>query len=1049
LSTKGFVELEAVNSNNNMNPSLSKAGSNFGLRRYEAILKQAADRLHELKPTSIIALARKGPRLLQMMQQMGIAFPAVSMYADHALDFLDPADIGERPVIFDDVTILGSSLFRLKRRLKTQFGLDAKVVAAAADTDNFQALLVPNLWSASWRNETATQEFSSELIRAIPLMGVPYDIDHPVFSFPRKEGLELLAQLAQKATSVHREDLTLQYRNDYQVLVLHFDFPQSKSLLRLTQVLGVPDICKIKVLDSRFQDEIRFVLVTCFPPLLKTHVEAQWAKFFPEGNLRSPLSKYRVLCFTAAQVIASAIDSRFSENRLLWAEAQLVLGRVGTALSRKLLLKICGDKENSAQAVSVLDLPTAEELAELGKCFEVAAEACKPELEGLNTYERLCSFWRNAFTNVELRFRSELSDSISKGFGVESIMDSESSKRLQSGVSSLRLRSAVESEANVEWSLAMDLAVDSGVQVPIYTETDTIVARAYHHGESVWDGMRLAALVAQVFDYKKQILQNVQRIRFEKWMVLLYDLATGQEGAMFAPVLHYLRNPLMEALSPSAIQVGDGYRQHGRTLEIAVTLQGLTADGEPRRSAGGPSVYWFEKQARVLASNPDGETIHLAPDAAKRSLYQSAIPRDVYTPVGMLFEFLAAKLPNQITLPAPDDNQVFDLDDILRLLSSCVTQRKYLRAIAEDAILVTQSRLKQAEGDQFWLSSGCRGPCGEIYQKWRVKFFSVKLLKALEEYCAANGLDDRFNLFVSPLESQDGETEPRGGRKIEHRCLTLFLCVESYAIANRRETSENKQKAIDWLRNHAYLIPDDPKGQTVMAEKVCEEIRSMFPALVKGLHALEDEAEDEFFVFSDMKDSSAPGEEKWAESAKEDFVVALRSLRGKYPTMHFNEDLNDEKDLCLPGRQAATETLSCLVRTYSAREKYGRIGMVSSLDTREKAKKPSGLPSSPTNYILAKFIASHLGKSDGKVGEINLRDLDKRRSGQHHGVFACCRTASELLDFSTVFGSGKKFDTLVDFLKSEDEGWVHVLDDSIEVGRPHSPKLEFSVFLYR
>ena len=71
----------------------------IGLWRYSVELREAAAKLFALEPTSIIALSRKGPRLLQLMKTMGILVPRVEIFADQALDFVSREDVGENPVI--------------------------------------------------------------------------------------------------------------------------------------------------------------------------------------------------------------------------------------------------------------------------------------------------------------------------------------------------------------------------------------------------------------------------------------------------------------------------------------------------------------------------------------------------------------------------------------------------------------------------------------------------------------------------------------------------------------------------------------------------------------------------------------------------------------------------------------------------------------------------------------------------------------------------------------------------------------------------------------
>ena len=280
------------------------------------------------------------------------------------------------------------------------------------------------------------------------------------------------------------------------------------------------------------------------------------------------------------------------------------------------------------------------------------------------------------------------------------------------------------------------------------------------------------------------------------------------------------------------------------------------------------------------------------------------------------------------------------------------------------------------------------------------------------------------------------------------------VCVESAAASPRvPRHGSNKAKAIRWLQDHGYVIPRDKDGQVRLAGVVCDEVVDMFPSLVRNLFSDDEQPagdREEFFIFSDMRDSSDKPEQRRAEAAKADFVAKLRKAREQDPTVHFNEDLNDEKTLYAPKSALARSLVSALIRCYAAHDKYGRIGVVSSLDTLERATKREGLPSSPANYAIAKRIGEFLkGNADSVSGHV-LGDLDKRRSQQRYGVLSLSAGArTVLLAEAELLGSGRQFESVSGFLVSTEDGWVHVLDGSVPIDAPESPKLQFSVFLYR
>jgi len=1031
--------------------SLRASNINVGLREYDSLLQDVSTRLRSLKPTSIIALARKGPRLWQMMMELGYELPDVPVWSDYALDFLQADDLGHSPVIFDDVSILGTSLYRLQNRIRHRFAREPRVVSAVLDRDNFKGSLVSGFWSSRRFTETDTQRFSSELIRAIPLLGLPYDLDHPVFTISKASGYPLFSELARKATAIHAEHLSLQYADQYAVTVLHFEKPNQNELIGLWSILGNPQLLKLKVYDSRHQSDLRFVSVNCFSPLSKSRITSVWKQMSMSFNIQDPLVIYRLFCFAAAWQFVNALDERLREVSTLWQEADLVFGCQGVNFLKDFINK-CPKFFPISPDLPPPSPVADKDIRELGQSFDTIRLRPNTERDSPGAFERICNLWGSAYREIELDFRRQLKQAIVAGTSIDGVLQSSNAKRLQGGLTAERIFDRVQATDLVERSLAMDLAVDSGVQVPVYAENNHIVGRVYHHGESVWDGIRFAALIAKVFDAKKKYLQPVNVISTEKWLVILYELAVIRKVAMFSRVVHFLENPNIEQLSLDAIQTDNEYRQHGRTLEVAYPQEGLRRTGERRWSDGRPAIYWLKKM-RVLKedlsrgrSGKDVNKLVLAPDACERFQAHTAVPADVYRPVSKLFGFLAAKLPPQLKL---EDGQLFDRQELLRLLSSCATRRQYLRSIAEDTVLIAQ-RWHSSKGDpKFWNSKECRGPSGEIYQKWRAFFFKDEIVKTLRNHYQQADLDDDFELLISPLFNDQEVGDIRSGGKIEDRALTLFLCIESIALQYNPAPDSNKQKAITWLQNHGFTLPLEAPSRILMAERVCQEVLRMFSALITELEHTRDITQaDDFFVFSDMRDSSVPEEMMRAEKAKCAVIQAFRKLASESSNFHFNDDLNDEKDLYADNPTLAKSAITAVLQVYSSHDKYARFGIVSSRDTLEKAAKRYDLPSSPTNYALAKKIAHHLVNSDDVYNEIPLRELDKRRAGQRHGVFVVSRAAAGLLDISSILG-GKQFEVVTEFLGNTQEGWVHVIDSSVIIGDESSPELHFSVYLYR
>jgi hypothetical protein len=99
--------------------------------------------------------------------------------------------------------------------------------------------------------------------------------------------------------------------------------------------------------------------------------------------------------------------------------------------------------------------------------------------------------------------------------------------------------------------------------------------------------------------------------------------------------------------------------------------------------------------------------------------------------------------------------------------------------------------------------------------------------------------------------------------------------------------------------------------------------------------------------------------------------------------------------------------------------------------------------------VVAKQIASNLSRCEDDVAGRKASEMDKRRVQQRHGVLAICRAALTALTPEGIFGSRRRFDSVEEFLGADDEGWIEVMKTSVSVGSSASPKLDFSIFLYR
>ena len=1031
--------------------------TNLVLERYRVYLERTAEKILELRPTSIISLARKGPRLLQLMKEMGISLPSVPHWSDHALDLLTSDDIGTRPIIFDDVVILGTSLHSLQKKIREHFKTDSHIVAVIADSENFRKEFVENIHPIVFLDEPNTQSFSSELIRTIPLLGLPYDLDHPIYSFGKDAAQALLDELFDICTHAHKECLSAQYADEIDVLTLHFDFPVNSNIEITRELLGNPDLFKIKIMRSRIRPDIRFVPICCFPPIHKRRILDIW-KYFNLPDIGSNhLAMYRILCFVGAESYAEACSQRLNNSSLLIREAQLTLGTLGAGIIEQVKTTLYNFNQSQIQNLcGVSDHPLENDIDSSRFCesFPSSMDLIPKCQEDAGCFERITDFWRNVFHKIELPFRIRVKEFLDAGESIDKVLELKEAKRLMSGFPARQIFKILELDDNLDRSLAFDLAVDAGIQVPMYFETKDYVARVYHHGESEWEGYRFCSLIAKVFDVKKKVFPTIAKIKTEKYLHTLYELTSGScKQEMFQPVQHFLERPYSAQIF-GRIKVDSDWRAHGVTLGVADKLRGRLRCGEDRFGSFRPAVYWLFRKG--VFREVDGGYALNEKATEKFHCKQNMIGKE-YRPVAKLFEYLEKMIPSHVETTSEGGKQlVWSHDDIIRLLSSCPNTRIYLRSIAEDAILMSDDWNEFGGSDDLFVASNiCRESSGEIFKKMVVHFSREKILSVLQKHAEMTGTDDDFELLILPLfVEKEGSIEPLLISKIEDRCQIIFICVESVALDKAGTNGRKRRALIEWLiKEKSFQIPDDIDGRIALARRTCYEVKDMFPILINSLMRNAVFSSNELYVFSDMRDSSQESEKEAADNAKENLidelnqiVIAETSSRFRY---HVNNDLNDEKNVFADSGDLVTKALQKITRIYSSHGKYARIGIVTNRDTLESATMHRNLPSSSTNFALAKKLGHFLQESDESVDGITYKNLDKRHVGQKHGIIVISKGSEQFVKLEEIFPGHKCFHSVSEFYSSTHEGWVRVNNHDIDIAGSNSPRLNFTLFLYR
>jgi len=186
-------------------------------------LTDYAHRLRDNAPDLIVAISRKGPRLLQLMEEIPeVPSPDLSVcVSEKALPFLPPEQIGSLQMTLTDDTIAYGSTFARNHQLLTEAGgsVRGEVMAMSANASpGVRSLLAHDPLILP---EARVHQLIDLEIQAFGALAVPYDIDHPIFTIPfRVEAEELASQITRQWPEARRPTNPWHEAHGVQVLSL-------------------------------------------------------------------------------------------------------------------------------------------------------------------------------------------------------------------------------------------------------------------------------------------------------------------------------------------------------------------------------------------------------------------------------------------------------------------------------------------------------------------------------------------------------------------------------------------------------------------------------------------------------------------------------------------------------------------------------------------------------------------------------------------------------------------------------------------------------------
>ncbi len=161
---------------------------------YGPALRATCDRITSSNPTLIVALSRKGPRLLDILRKQSFFRTAVPIVTEKALAAMRRGSLqSSNVVVFDDIVISGTTIANLAREISVRLGAQVYVHTVAVDRDTISfhrvsecqyRIAIPgetirplSLFASIELSSAERFAFCDAEVAAFQHLAKPYDID--------------------------------------------------------------------------------------------------------------------------------------------------------------------------------------------------------------------------------------------------------------------------------------------------------------------------------------------------------------------------------------------------------------------------------------------------------------------------------------------------------------------------------------------------------------------------------------------------------------------------------------------------------------------------------------------------------------------------------------------------------------------------------------------------------------------------------------------------------------------------------------------------------
>lgn len=197
--------------------------------KYEALFARLYKKIASNHPSRILFIARKGPRLVDFFEDIVNPHkcPPV-IISDRAIPFLDFESIkGEDVPVVDDIVIYGSTVKTVYDKLD-EVGVVPKAYCLVYDVDKAK---FRDVKAGKFLSHEHVVGFCHDIADAFSLLGIPYDIDHPIF-FLHDVSMQQIGALR---SAVNTLDITTSLQRNFGILNL---VSYSEPVLKLDELFN-------------------------------------------------------------------------------------------------------------------------------------------------------------------------------------------------------------------------------------------------------------------------------------------------------------------------------------------------------------------------------------------------------------------------------------------------------------------------------------------------------------------------------------------------------------------------------------------------------------------------------------------------------------------------------------------------------------------------------------------------------------------------------------------------------------------------------------------